>query len=389
MDRRSFLKGLLIGCTAAASPLLTPVTFASAPGDGRLVVIILRGAMDGLDALQPYGDRNFAALRPNLATGPDKGAADLNGFFALHPAAAGLLPLWQSGELAFAHATSTPYRDRRSHFDGQDLLEAGIPGNNPMAGTRDGWLNRLLQNMPDATSETAYTVGSGRMLILSGDSPTRGWAPKSSFALSEQARILLDHVYHDDPLFREAAANAVLEASISDLGMVAGGATAGTENLAAFTASRLNEQARIASFSISGWDSHANQSRVIGKALANLSAAILRLKADLGRNWQQTTVIAMTEFGRTARQNGSQGTDHGTGGALFMAGGALKKAQVLGDWPGLGESDLYAGRDLMPTRDVRAYAGWALKGLFGIESSLIEGAVFPGLDLGSDPGLLA
>lgn len=389
MDRRNFLKGLLIGCSAAASPLLTPVTFASAPGEGRLVVIILRGAMDGLDALQPYGDRDFAALRPDLALQPDQGTIDLDGFFALHPAAAPLLPLWQAGELAFAHATSTPYRDKRSHFDGQDLLEAGIAGNNPLAGSRDGWLNRLLQNMPGSTGETAYTVGSGRMLILSGDAPSRGWAPRSNFALSEQAQLLLDHVYHDDPLFRDAAANAILEAGTSDSGNVGSGPTAATENLAAFTASRLNEQARIASFSIAGWDSHANQPRIIGRALANLSAAILRLKADLGRNWAQTTVIAMTEFGRTARQNGSQGTDHGTGGALFMAGGALKKAQVLGQWPGLAESDLYAGRDLMPTRDVRAYAGWALRGMFGIETSMIEGVVFPGLDMGGDPGLLA
>ena len=136
--------GWLIGCSAAASPLLTPISFAAAPFEQRFVVIILRGAMDGVDVVQPYGDRALAGLRPKLGFGEAAGALDLDGMFALHPGLAGLMPLWAAGELGFAHAVSTPYRDKRSHFDGQDLLEAGTAELGAATG-RDGWLNRMLQ----------------------------------------------------------------------------------------------------------------------------------------------------------------------------------------------------------------------------------------------------
>ena len=151
MDRRLFLNGVL-GCSLAASPLVTPVTLASAPWDTRLVVLILRGAMDGLDVVQPYGDPALAKLRRTLLTGPENGALDLDGFYGLHPGLTGLKPLWDAGEIAFAHAVSTPYRDARSHFDGQDMLEAGT---DTLAGVRDGWLNRMLQAVPGITAQTA------------------------------------------------------------------------------------------------------------------------------------------------------------------------------------------------------------------------------------------
>ena len=158
--------------------------------------------------------------------------------------------------------------------------------------------------------------------------------------------------------------------------------------LGAFAASRLNGESRIAAFSIVGWDSHATQEAVLGRALDRLAAAILALRDGLGPNWARTTVLAMTEFGRTVRENGSAGTDHGTGGALLMAGGAIRGGRAYGDWPGLGEDQLYAGRDLMPTRDVRAYAAWAMRGLFGTGQDVLERSIFPGLDLGDDPGIL-
>ena len=145
---------------------------------------------------------------------------------------------------------------------------------------------------------------------------------------------------------------------------------------------------RICSFSLSGWDSHARQGQVLDRPLRQLSDTILALRAGLGANWARTTVMAMTEFGRTVRENGSGGTDHGTGGAMLMAGGAVRGGKVYGDWPGLADGQLYQDRDLMPTRDVRAYAGWAMRGLFGIGIARIEGTVFPGLDLGPDPGIL-
>lgn len=387
--RRALLKtAALAACSAAAHPLLSTMTFASAPGENRLVVIVLRGAMDGLDVVRPYGDPALRALRPALSAGPEGGALVLDDFFALHPALDGLMPLWQAGELAFAHAVATPYRDKRSHFDGQDLLEAGTGNDLPIDQQKGGWLNRLLQAMPAATAETAYSVGTEEMLILSGPARALSWAPEAALTLSPQARLLLAEVYHDDPLFREAA-RAAEEIGASLTGEMSKGPGGDVARLAGFAADRLNGETRIASFSLSGWDSHARQAQVLKRPLGDLATAILTLRDGLGANWARTTVLAMTEFGRTARENGSGGTDHGTGGALLMAGGAVRGGRILGDWPGLGEGRLYQDRDLLPTRDVRAYAGWAMRGLFGTEAGLIERTIFPGLDLGPDPRILA
>lgn len=389
MDRRFFLKSAaLIGCSAAAMPFLTPVTFASVPGENRLVVIILRGAMDGLDVVQPYGDPYLRGLRQTLSVGPGQGASDLDGFYALHPGLEPLRDLWTQGEMGFAHAVSTPYRDKRSHFDGQDLLEAGTAAQGPVRATQDGWLNRLLKVIPGATADTAYAVGAERMLLMSGDFRTRSWTPDADLAVSSQARLLLERVYAQDPLFLQSAMDA---GYITDLAAAdaTGEAKRNAAGLAAFAAARLNAESRIASFSISGWDSHAQQQPVIGKALQELADAILTLRRELGANWARTTVLAVTEFGRTVRQNGSGGTDHGTGGAMLFAGGAVRGGQVIADWPGLGEGQLYEDRDLMPTRDLRAFPAWAMAGLFGIERATLEGSIFPGLDLGADPGLIA
>ncbi|SMO32350.1 DUF1501 domain-containing protein [Paracoccus laeviglucosivorans] len=390
LDRRLFLKSAaLIGCSAAAHPLMTSMTFASVPSDNRLVVIILRGAMDGLDVIQPYGDPMLAKLRQQISTGPDNGALDLDGFYALHPKLQPLMPLWQKGELAFAHAVSTPYRDKRSHFDGQDLLEAGTGNDLPVDNQVGGWLNRLLQSMPQTSAETAYAVGVEQMRILSGQAAHLSWAPRASLTLSPQAQMLLEHVYHDDPLFRDAARDAVRIGSETEMGERAQGPTGDAVALGNFAANRLNGESRIAAFSIAGWDTHANQSQTLGRSLDRLAAAILALRDGLGQNWQRTTVLAMTEFGRTVRENGSAGTDHGTGGAMLMAGGAIRGGRAFGDWPGLGDGQLYADRDLMPTRDIRAYAAWAMRGLFGTDREMLERSIFPGLDLGGDPKMLA
>lgn len=391
LSRRLFLKSsALIGCSAAAHPLLSSIAFASMPGGNRLVVIILRGAMDGLDVFQPYGDPALRGLRQTLSLGPDGGAHDLDGFFALHPTLAPLMPLWQAGELAFAPAVSTPYRDKRSHFDGQDMLEAGTGTDVEALRRRDGWLNRLLQVMPGAQSETAYSVGLDDMRILDGAAPAKSWAPQTRFRLSAQGQRLLAHVWHDDPLFRPAVEQAM---EIINDGLARVEAEAGpardAEALARFAADRLNGETRIASFSISGWDSHARQGPVIDRALQRLGTAILTLRADLGANWQRTTVLAMTEFGRTVRENGTAGTDHGTGGAMLVAGGNIRGGRAIGGWPGLAEGDLYAGRDLMPLRDIRAHAAWVMRGLFGMSPDVLERSVFPGLDMGDDPRILA
>ena len=380
MDRRIFLKGLgVMGCSAAAHPLLTTLTLAAAPGENRLVVIILRGAMDGLDVVQPRGDRGLAAARPGVLAE----AADLDGFFALHEGLSGLMPLWQAGELAFVHATSTPYRDKRSHFDGQDLLEAGTGADLAPAAQRDGWLNRLLTVLPGASSETAWAVGREAMPVLAGAAPAENWAPDQDIAVSAPARALLEHLYQEDSLFHAASATAFGLAGMDE------GAGQDTDMIADFVAERLRGPARIAAFSLTGWDTHKAQERAIRKPLDRLQRAVLRLKAGVGPDvWGKTAVLAMTEFGRTVRQNGSGGTDHGTGGALLVAGGAVRGGQVLGRWPGLAEAELYDRRDLMPTSDVRDWAAQVMAGLYGLDRSVLEATVFPGLRMEAAPRLI-
>ena len=395
MDRRRFLLGgAALGCSLAASPFVTPVALASGPWDNRLVVIVLRGAMDGLDAVRPLGDPDYAALRPTLGAGD---ALPLSNFWGLHPGLAPLLPLWQAGQMGVVHAVSTPYRDGRSHFDGQDILEAGTLRIDGGAG---GWLNRMMTTVPGMTADTAYAIGQDRMAILQGPAPHLRWSPEVAYDLSPQARRLLELTLHDDPLFRDAALQAVAIADSLGPAMVddtdgedammamAPAKPGSTTDLARFAASRLRAETRIASFSVNGWDTHQNQQGSLTATLGRLSETILALRDGLGPVWDKTAVLCLTEFGRTAHENGTKGTDHGTGGAMIYAGGALRGGQVAGRWPGLSEADLFERRDLMPTGDVRAAAGWVMRGLFGLEAAQIESIVFPGLDLGDRPAFL-
>ncbi len=410
LSRRRFLgRGAALGCSLAASPLLTPVTMASAPWENRLVMIILRGGMDGLDVVQPYGARQFSDLRKGILTEPvgaPGGPLDLDGFFALHPALGQLMPLWQAGELGFAHAVSTPYRDKRSHFDGQDILEAGT-GADSVGRIRDGWLNRMLQHVPGVEAETAYAIGRADMLLTRGAAKVADWSPDAALMLSPQAQKLMEVVMHDDPLFRDATSEAI---ALSETQLGASAPADGVngdkmandmqdmmrrsvkgnkpQNIAGFAAEKLRGPTRIAAFSLGGFDSHARQSRTLPRALQQLQQAILTLKEGLGPVWGKTTVVAMTEFGRTARVNGTQGTDHGTGGAMLLAGGALRGGRVVTDWPGLAEADLYDRRDLLPTRDSRAHKAWIMRHLFGLDRALLEDVIFPGVELGPDPKLI-
>ncbi len=403
-SKRAFLsKTLAFACSAAASPLITPMTLASVPSDKRLVVIILRGGMDGLDLLRPSGDPLLAGYRPALIA---RAGSDLDGYFSLHPDLAGLMPMWQAGELGFVHAVSTPYRNKRSHFDGQDMLESG--SDHIGADTREsGWINRMLGLFPDVRKELAFSVGRENLLLMRGDQPVSSWSPSGRMDISPQARLLLEAIYAKDPLFADAGQAAITLAG--ELGaqsmmapdendenmmqtmvqnLVKSGRAQKAEGLARFAAGRLREDTRIAAFSLGGWDTHLKQFNTMRKALGQLQSALVTLKAELGAVWQDTAVVCMTEFGRTVRENGSEGTDHGTGGAMVLAGGAIRGGRVYGDWPGIAEPDLFAGRDLLPTNDVRRYAAWIMRGFYGLETADLERRVFPGLDMGGDPRLL-
>ncbi|MCI4663664.1 MAG: DUF1501 domain-containing protein [Neomegalonema sp.] len=381
ISRRQMLAGLA-GCSAAASPLLTPASFARTPSEHRLVVILLRGAMDGLSAAEPYGDAELARLRPGLALGGDA-LMDLDGRFGLHPALSPVSSWVGEGALSIAHAVSTPYRDERSHFDGQDVLETG---GGKGASLRDGWLNRAVARIPGASLQTAVAVGGAPLLILDGAADVTEWSPRARLKLRPDARAMLDQLYAEDPLFDAAYKEAVALGKIEPM---RGKDAAGVRGLAGFAGKMLSAEARIAAFSIGGWDTHRAQAATIKRPLGQLAEAMTVLRETLGAVWRKTLVIAVTEFGRTARENGVGGTDHGTAGAAFLAGGMLSGKRVLGRWPGLKDGDLYQNRDLAPTEDVRRYTGHALRALFGLSTAEIERDIFPGVTLGAEPGMLA
>jgi uncharacterized protein (DUF1501 family) len=373
ISRRTFLAS---ACCAAASPLFAPVTFAAAPGDKRFVTIVLRGALDSLYLVQPYTDPLLKQYRPDFALDPSSGLHDLDGRFGLHPDAAELLPLWKSGDLGFIHAVSTPYRDTRSHFDGQDILENGGVS---AASEHTGWLNRALSAMPRRETYKAIDVNTSAELILSGPTPVDVWSQDTNLSVSGDEMSFYDRLYHNDAPFSMAFKEAT--ATDADSDATRSGDQRKT-SVARLTAGMLKKDYRIATFSIGGWDTHIGQQRVFRKPLKELVDALVTLKTELGPEiWAKTSVLAMTEFGRTVRQNGSVGTDHGTGGLAIIAGGAIRGGKVYGKWPGLKDTQLFENRDLMPTGDVREIAAAMLNSQFNISAGDLSNKVFPGLDL--------
>lgn len=374
LSRRGFLAS---ACCLAAAPIFTPVTFAAMPGNNRFVTIVLRGAMDGLDLVQPYGDADFAALRPTLALTPDEGLIDLDGHFGLNPAAADLMPLWKAKELAFVHAVSTPYRDQRSHFDGQDMLESG---GEHVAEEKTGWLNRALAVIPRSDARKAIDVNTSTELILTGPNNVDVWASDSNLGPAKDEMQFLMRLYAGDPAFAKAMDEAMRANSASMISEPSGQRGEKITDVAALAGNMLKGDYRIASFSITGWDTHVGQLGQFKRPVQDLAQAITTLKATMGADlWAKTVVLAMTEFGRTVRENGSGGTDHGTGGCTVLAGGAIDGGRILGRWPGLADGALLDDRDLMPTADVRELAAAMLYRQFDVSADDLTGKIFPGL----------
>jgi uncharacterized protein (DUF1501 family) len=380
-SRRNFLKLSVASGLVAVAPGLS---VAAAPGDNRFVFIILRGGLDGLAAVQPYGDPALAVLRPELARTPANGLIDLDGFFGLAQEFSGLADLWRQKELVLVHAVSSPYR-ARSHFEGQDTLENGTDS---AGGARDGWLNRFLSLVPASDVDFAADLMPSSSLVLAGSNRVSRWEPTADLKLAGDAEFFLRQLYRDHPDFTEALDRAI----ISEAGDIDGPERRGetkSGGYAKLAAKMLSARARIAALSISGWDTHQNQAAVLRRPARELTDAVATLKTELGPLWKKTTFVAVSEFGRTVRQNGTRGTDHGTGGVMWVGGGAVNGGRMAGpSWPGLGEGRLYENRDLMPVDDVRRYLAWLLMSLFGTTRDQIATSVFPGVDIGSDPRLL-
>jgi uncharacterized protein (DUF1501 family) len=365
-----------------------PFVLAALPGDYRLVVVILRGAWDGLDVVRPHGDPSYRALRPQGTTDGGAEPVDLDGFFSLHPTLATLHPMFKAKELSFVHAVATPYRSR-SHFDGQDILEQGTVAK---SAEPVGWLNRLLGVTGTGNLSYAMDISAGSDLILRGPNKHGNWYPDLTLNLAGESEQFLSSMYDSDALLKASFAEirqklqATKQANDLDPGV-------SPREMAKLAANYLNEDARIVAFSLTGWDTHINQGTRLSPLLNQLSLMLLTLKDSLGANWQKTAVIMCSEFGRTARFNGTKGTDHGTGGLAVLAGGLLangKGGRVLvnGKWPGLGDDQLYEGRDLLPADDVRRYAAWLITGLFNVKANQVSSTVFPGVEMGQNPGLI-
>jgi len=385
-SRRSILKTMAAAAALSVCEAPFRYAFASVPTERRLIVVILRGALDGLAAVPPHGDADYASVRGSLAL--DKSSVhDLDGFFGLHPALANLSSMYEAGELTVLQNICSPYRDR-SHFDGQNVLETG--GGRPHL-LQDGWLNRALRPMGLDDGAHAIAVSQTPPLILSGLAKASSWMPtvlpppKADFLAKVRALYASDAVL-GAALQSALATEARAQAAMDDVPKGSGtGQRSGYGNLSPlFTgAGKLLADAggpRVAVLDAGGWDTHFNEGTGEGqlaRRLADLDRAFDSLKTALGPAWSKTAVVIATEFGRTVRPNGTGGTDHGTGGAAFLLGGAVAGRAVRTEWVGLKPGVLQDGRDQPARTDLRALFKAVLMEHMGVSRTALESAVFP------------
>jgi uncharacterized protein (DUF1501 family) len=382
-SRRALLLG---GASFAAWAYLPKFARAADGRDPRLIVVILRGALDGLATVAPVGDPDYAGLHGAIALTQDgpHAASKLDSFFALHPAMPEFARMYKDKQAAVIHAVSTPYRDR-SHFDGQDVLESGFAGPGRV---QSGWLNRALEALPKGWRVmSGLAVGPTTPLVLRGAAPTVGWAPAALPQADDDTAMRLIELYnHRDPALASALTQGLqLEKSAQgdDMKPKPGTNNAGAMRLVARGAAKLmsaDDGPRIAALAFDGWDTHANEGGPVGRLaqlLSGLDGALAEFENGLGERWRDTVVVVATEFGRTARINGTEGTDHGTGTIALLAGGAVKGGRVIADWPGLKPASLYDGRDLAPTTDLRAVIKGLLRDHLGLSERVLAEAVFP------------
>ena len=380
-------RAALLGLGAAVTLGRASLALAAAPGDRRLVVVILRGALDGMAAVIPYGDRELTGLRPNLvppAPGQEGGMLDLGGFFALHPALTGLHAMYAAGQLLPVHAVAGHVRTR-SHFEAQDLMESGADQR-----LSSGWLNRAVQGIPTegkagrGAAGQPLSIGVALPLLLRGPAPVGSYAPQSFGQPQPDLYARLAALHQSDPVTGPAVRQGLAERGFTGVQLAGTEPAAPRERYAfatlAGTAGKLlaaPNGPRIAAMELGGWDTHAAQMQRLAAPLRQLDAGLAALRDGLGDAWRQTAVLVMTEFGRTVRSNGTGGTDHGSGTVAFVAGGAVAGGRVLADWPGLAAARLLDGRDLQPSLDLRSLAKGLLAGHLGLPDAALLRA-FPG-----------
>ena len=391
----------LIGSGALFAWTQLPKLARAEGRDPRMLVIVLRGALDGLGAVAPVGDPDWVGLRGDRALVLDgrTPALPLDSFFALNPAMPNLHRLYKAQHATIVHATATPYRER-SHFDGQDVLESGLA----RPGTVDtGWLNRaLLALAPDGRIDPrggrALAVGPVTPLVVRGQAPVMSWAPQQLLPASDDTRGRLLELYRQtDPRLAVALDGRMRLVALSRAGgMDASKADPsqlpppGIARVRAYFAEAAGTAARylarpdgprVGAMGFVGWDTHANEGAADGQLaglLGALDSALAAIETNMGKSWRETIVAVITEFGRTARINGTDGTDHGTGMVALLAGGALRGGRVIADWPGLKPADLHDARDLKPTIDLRSVLKGLLRDHLRLEEIALASAVFPG-----------
>jgi len=391
-------RGLLAGAAGFGLTLeLIAVPAIAADSDlarRKLIVVICRGGMDGLSVAPPVGDSEYRGLRGALAL--DATALPLDGTFGLHPALTSVQALAQAGEARIVPAIATPDR-ARSHFEAQDVLETGAAG---VYSASSGWLNRAVEALSAHRKIDALSVGATAPLILRGKVQTASWSPGRTVDAEARLPGLLQDLYRNDPLLgpalaRGLATEVMAQAATAD--MQARPATM-TGQLPPANTAQLVRQGReaarslglslagfmrepngpqVAAISLDGFDSHAGQANLLNQRLAYMDAVLDGIHSGLGPEWRNTVVVAATEFGRTARVNGTGGTDHGTASTALLLGGALKKGGIVGDWPTLKANALYENRDVAPTLDMRGLFKGVLAEHMGLDRTALETTVFP------------
>ena len=363
MERRDFLKGTLGTLYMMASPnMALPDTN---PTEKRLLVVLLRGGMDGLASIPPLGDKNLSKIRKDILV---NGANDLDGFFGINPSLRFLASEYHKGRAAFVHATSFPYTGR-SHFDGQNIMETGFE---QAYAVTSGWVGRAM----NAAGFSSLAVSLPIPIILRGNDVNSNYFPTNFPKAGKSVYKDVKEMWQNDPQL------AGLLDPIIGRRMQHGG-RGDTRELVSFAAKEMHKPdgPRVGLLEFEGFDTHALQGNEDGhhaEILAELDGVLEGFKRQMGDLYDNTVVVTVTEFGRTASENGTQGTDHGWASAIFLAGGLVKGKQVISDWPGLGSKDLYEGRDLLMTIDARDVYAEVVKTVFDLNDEDIARDVFLG-----------